>query len=484
MAAADDPANPSPRLRASRAPRPATRIERDALGDYEVPAGAYYGVHTARALANFRLLGRPSRPELVGAMAQVKAACARTNAELGYLPAAETEAILTACREVAAGRFHEWIQVDALQGGAGTSLNMNLNEVIANRAQEILGLPLGDYRRVHPIAQVNLHQSTNDVYPTALKVAAVQALDRLEPAIARLQAALQAQEHAFNGIVKMGRTELQDACPMTVGAAFGAWAEAFARDRWRVFKCKERLRVVNLGGTAIGTGLTAPRDYIFRVTDRLREETGLNLARAENLLDATQNADVYVEVSGLLKAHAVSLYKVSADLRLLASGPRTGLGELRLPPRQAGSSVMPGKVNPVICEAAAQAAMTAIGNDLMITQACQSGQLELNAFLPLVANALLETLAVLAEADLSLAAHCIEGIEVDAAHCRRQVEQSWALVTALVPALGYDQASALAAEAAATERTIRAVVLERDLLDVAALDRLLAPAAMTALGFR
>ncbi|WP_295577888.1 aspartate ammonia-lyase [uncultured Lamprocystis sp.] len=462
----------------------ATRTEHDPLGALAVPADAYYGIHTARALANFTILGRPARPELICALALVKAACARTNAELGFLPENETNAILAACREIASGQLHDWIRVDALQGGAGTSLNMNLNEVIANRAQELLGLPLGAYGRVHPIAQVNLHQSTNDVYPTALKVAATLALGRLEPAIARLQGALQAQEHACNGLVKMGRTQLQDACPTTVGAAFGAWSEAFARDRWRVFKCRERLRVVNLGGTAIGTGLTAPRDYIFRVTDRLREETGLNLARAENLLDATQNADVYVEVSGILKAHAVSLYKVSSDLRLLSSGPKAGFGELRLPPRQAGSSIMPGKVNPVICEAVGQAAMTCIGNDLMITQACQSGQLELNAFLPLVANALLETLAVLEQANLSLAEHCIDGIEVNAAHCRDQVEQSWALVTALVPVLGYDQAGEVAKEAAATGRTIRAVVLDRGLLDGATLDRLLAPAAMTALGYR
>lgn len=465
-------------------PESAERIESDPLGDCPVPADAYYGIHTARALANFDLLGRPCRPELIRAMAQVKLACARTNAELGFLPAEEAEAILAACREITAGRLHEWIRVDALQGGAGTSLNMNLNEVIANRAEERLGGALGQYRRVHPIHQVNLHQSTNDVFPTALKVAALQALDRLEQAIARLQSAFQAQEHAHEGLVKMGRTQLQDACPMTVGAAFGAWSEAFARDRWRVFKCKERLRVVNLGGTAIGTGLTAPRDYIFRVTDRLREETRLNLARAENLLDATQNADVHVEVSGILKAHAVNLYKISSDLRLLASGPRTGLAELRLPAVQAGSSVMPGKVNPVICEAAAQAAMTAIGNDTMITLACQSGQLELNAFLPLVANALLESLTVLERACLSLAERCVAGIEVDAEHCREQVERSWAVVTALVPALGYETASGIAKTAAETGTSVRTLVLEQGVLDAPTLDRLLSPAAMTALGFR
>jgi aspartate ammonia-lyase len=459
------------------------RIERDPLGVLAVPADAYYGIHTARALANFTILGRPSRPELICAMAQVKAACARTNAELGFLPEAETAAILAACREIASGGLHEWIRVDALQGGAGTSLNMNLNEVIANRAEVMLGLPLGQYRRVHPIQQVNLHQSTNDVFPTALKVAALGSLDRLEQSIARLQGAFQAREIDFNGIVKMGRTQLQDACPMTVGAAFGAWSEAFARDRWRVFKCKERLRTVNLGGTAIGTGLTAPRDYIFRVTDRLREETRLNLSRAENLLDATQNADVYVEVSGILKAHAVNLYKISSDLRLLGSGPRAGLGELRLPAMQAGSSVMPGKVNPVICEAVAQAAMTAIGNDLMIAQACQSGQLELNAFLPLVADALLETLAVLHQAALALAERCIDGIEVNREHCRDQVERSWAVVTALVPAIGYERASELARRAAETGLSIREAAVETGLLDGPTLDRLLSPAAMTALGF-
>jgi aspartate ammonia-lyase len=275
---------------------------------------------------------------------------------------------------------------------------------------------------------------------------------------------------------------LQDACPTTFGATFGAWAEAIARDRWRVFKCKERLRVVNLGGTAIGTGVTAPRDYIFRVVGALREATLLNLSRAENLLDATQNADVFVEVSGILKAHAVNLYKISSDIRLLASGPCAGLNEIRLAPVQAGSSVMPGKINPVICETVAQAAMAMIGHDAAITQACQSGQLELNAFLPLVAQSLLEGVSSLIAANAVFTDRCIAGIDVNAAEAGRQVETSWAVVTALIPALGYEEATRIAAAARSTGRTVRELARETGLIDDAELDQRLTPAAMTRLG--
>ena len=335
-----------------------------------------------------------------------------------------------------------------------------------------------------PLAHVNLHQSTNDVFPTALKVAAIALLRRLEKAIAGLQAAFQAGERKFGDVVKIGRTQLQDACPMTLGAEFSAWAEAFSRDRWRVFKCEERLRVVNLGGTAIGTGLTAPRDYIFRVVDKLREETGFGLARAENLVDATQNADAFVEVSGILKAHAVNLLKISSDLRLLASGPRTGFGELRLPARQAGSSIMPGKVNPVICEAVAQAAMLAIGNDALITMAAGAGQLELNAFLPLLAHALLQSLSVLEAACMTFRTRCVEGIEADREACAQHVERSWATVTALAPHIGYGRAAELAKRVQATGRSVVDVVVEEGILDAETVRRLLSAEAMTALGYR
>lgn len=462
-----------------------TRIETDSLGDFAVPADALYGIHTARALANFPLTGRPCAPALVRGMALVKLACARTNAALGHLDPEIGEAVAAACRELADGEagLAGAVVVDALQGGAGTSLNMNVNEVLANRAEERLGGRRGEYRRVHPLHHVNLHQSTNDVFPTALKVAAIDGLRRLEKAVAGLQTAFQARERDFAHIVKVGRTQLQDACPMTLGAECSAWAEACGRDRWRVFKCEERLRVVNLGGTAIGTGLTAPRAYIFRVADALREATGMNLARAENLVDATQNADAFVEVSGILKAHAVNLFKISSDLRLLASGPRAGLGELRLPAVQVGSSAMPGKVNPVICEAVGQAALQVMAQDQAVTLAAQSGQLELNAFLPLLAHALLGNLDLLERADTLFRARCIDGLAADAERCAELLERSHAPVTALVPALGYALAAEVAKEAQATGRTIRAVVLARGLLAPEVLDRLLSADAMTALGY-
>lgn len=460
----------------------AFRLERDLIGDMQMPAGAYYGIHTARALENFAILGRPCHPELIKAMGAVKEAAAATNRALGALEAEAAQAIRQAAQEIGRGEHHEWIRVDGLQGGAGTSLNMNVNEVVANRAAELLGLPKGRYERIHPVDHVNLHQSTNDVFPTALKVAALRLLDRLETNIARLQLELQNKEAAFAGVLKMGRTQLQDACPTTVGASFGAWAEAISRDRWRVFNCKERLRVVNLGGTAIGTGVAAPRDYIFRVAGALRDITRLNLARAENLLDATQNADVFVEVSGILKAHAVNLFKISSDIRLLASGPCAGLNEIALAPVQAGSSLMPGKINPVICEAVAQASMAMIGHDAALTQACQMGQLELNAFLPLVAQSLLDGLSGLIAANAAFADRCIATIGVNADVCGDQVERSWAVVTALVPALGYARATEIAAAARATGRTLRDLARETGLIEESELDRLLSPAAMTQLG--
>ncbi len=459
------------------------RTEIDSLGEFQVPVAALYGIHTARALINFPLTGSPCSPELIRAMALVKLACAQTNAGLGYLESDVADAIGQASTELAEGQHRDAIVVDALQGGAGTSLHMNVNEVIANRAEEILGGRRGEYHHVHPLHHVNLHQSTNDVFPTALKIAAIESLHRLEKAITALQNAFQTKEREFSGIVKVGRTQMQDACPITLGAEFSAWAEALGRDRWRIFKCEERLRVVNLGGTAIGTGLTAPRDYIFRVTEKLRELTRLGLSRAENLVDATQNADVYVEVSGILKAHAVNLFKISSDLRLLSSGPHAGFGEITLPAVQVGSSVMPGKVNPVICEAVGQAALQVMSQDMAVTLAAQSGQLELNAFLPLIAHALLGNLALLERACTIFRERCIDGVQANAARCSELLECSHAQVTALVPALGYELAADVAKQAQQTQQTIRNVVLARSLIAPQVLDRLLSADAMTALGY-
>ena len=380
---------------------PARTHRRRSLGTRALPVEARYGIHTARALENFPLAGRPVHPALARAYGEVKLACAMTNRALGAWAGdeAKADAIERACRELSEGVLAGEIVVDALQGGAGTSTNMNVNEVLANRALEILGLPHGEYARVSPLDDINLHQSTNDTYPTALRLAAIRLLHGLEKKVVALQESFQRAEKRFAHVVKVGRTEYQDAVLTTLGREMSAYAEAINRDRWRIYKCEERLRVVNLGGTAIGTGLAAPREFIFRAVEQLRELTGIGFARAENLVDATQNADVFVEVSGILKAHAVSLMKICSDLRLLSSGPDAGLGEIRLPARQAGSSIMPGKVNPVIPEAATQAAMLAMGNDSVIAAACAAGSLELNAFLPLVADCLLENLDVLARAD-------------------------------------------------------------------------------------
>jgi len=462
----------------------AFRIERDLLGELPIPAEALHGIHTQRALENFPLAQRGVHPELARAYGEVKSACTRTNRALGAWAddAVKADAIDRACRELANGDLDGFIIVDALQGGAGTSTNLNVNEVLANRALEILGQPPGGYDRVSPLDDLNLHQSTNDTFPTALRLAAIRMLQALEKNVVALQESFQKAEKKFAHVVKVGRTQFQDAVLTTLGREMSAYAEAINRDRWRIYKCEERLRVVNLGGTAIGTGLAAPRKYIFRVVDQLRELTGIGFARAENLVDATQNADVFVEVSGILKAHAVSLLKICGDLRLLASGPEAGFGEIRLPARQAGSSIMPGKVNPVIPEAVSQAAMRVIGHDATITMACAAGSLELNPFLPLVADCLLESLDLLARADDILRRHCIDGLEVDEARCRRHVENSTAAATALLPVLGYERAGEAARLAAENNRSIRDTVIAQGWLTGGEFDVLISPEAVCRLG--
>jgi len=369
-----------------------------------------------------------------------------------------------------------------LQGGAGTSTNMNVNEVLANRALQILGEPLGRYQRVSPLDDINRHQSTNDTFPTALRVAALWLLDVLEKELVALQEAFQEKEKAFASIVKVGRTEMQDAVLVTLGREMAAYAEAISRDRWRIYKCEERLRVVNLGGTAIGTGLGAPRAFIFQVVDALRDLTGLNVARAENLIEATQNADIFAEVSGILKACAVNLLKISSDLRLMSSGPEAGLGELVLPPRQAGSSIMPGKVNPVIPEAVSQASMLVVAHDTAITQACAAGSLELNPFLPLVAHSLLESLDLLTGAARILGRLCVQGLKADEKRCQAHVQASTAVVTALVSRLGYEVACAVVSKAQERACSIREVVISEGLLDEQEFAALTSPEAVCRLG--
>jgi aspartate ammonia-lyase len=458
------------------------RIEKDLLGECEVPADALYGIHTVRAVENFMLSGRRVNPGLIHAYGAVKLACVRTNRELGFFDAARADAMEQACNEMMAGGLDSHILVDALQGGAGTSTNMNVNEVLANRTLQLLGRPPGEYGFVSPLAEVNLHQSTNDTYPTALKVAAILKLRLLERELVALQEAFQQKEKEFAHIVKIGRTQMQDAVLTTLGREMSAYAEAFGRDRWRVYKCEERLRVVNLGGTAIGTGLGAPRKFIFRAVENLRSLTGLGLARAENLIDCTQNADVFVEVSGILKACASNLLKISGDLRLLSSGPDAGLGELKLPRLQAGSSIMPGKVNPVIPEAVSQAAMQVMANDQAITQAASMGSLELNPFMPLIADNLLTSLDLLSNACFLLRSRCVEGIEADEARCGGYVESSTASVTALVGLIGYKAAEEIASEASCSSKSIRSILVERGMMTVEQFDELTSAESVTRLG--
>lgn len=463
--------------------KPLMRRECDALGEMEVPAGSFYGIHTMRAIHNFAFsTGRLPEP-FIRAFGQVKQACARTNMDLGYLDPEKGQAIISVCKGLEQGGLSDHIVVDPFQGGAGTSTNMNVNEVIANCAEQLLGGNLGEYRLVHPIHHVNMHQSTNDVYPTALRVAALNLLAALESEVAKLQQVLQEKEVEFRTIVKVGRTELVDAVPMTLGMTFAAFADAAARDRWRIFKSRERLKRVNLGGTAIGTGLGAPREYVLKVTENLRHISGLPVSRAENLIDATQNMDPLVEVSGMLKAYASNLLKLASDIRLLSSGPFAGIGEIVLDPLQAGSSIMAGKINPVMPEAVTQVAVKVMGNDQTIGFAAGMGQLELNHLLPLLAHTLLESLMLLLSATIGLAARCIPGIRANQDQCLSHVAQSYALATVLVPVLGYERVERIVAAAKASGRSVQEEIIRQDIAPLGIVDTLLSPRRLCKLGF-
>ena len=444
-----------------------TRTEKDFLGERQIPADAPWGIHTARAAENFPIPGSPVPASLISAFAQVKKACALANRELGYLEESRANAITETCDLMP----HASCLLPALQGGAGTSTNMYMNEVLASGASNRCGQP------VHPIEDVNLHQSTNDVYPTAVKVAAIYGLRELAEKVEVLQGAFQQLEKKFAHIPTLGKTELVEAVPLTLGAEFGAFAEAFARDRWRTFKCEERLRVVNLGGTAIGTGLTAPRNYIFLVTDKLREVTGLGLSRGENLVDQTANADTFVEVSGIIKACAANLLKICGDLRLLHM-----TGKIKLPAVQAGSSIMPGKVNPVILESTMQIGIKVQANDFIITECASRGSLQINEFMPLLASALLESMELLGAACGMLAKHA-EGIEADEAECQRQFSQSLEIVTAFLPAIGYERATELIEAFKKTGQTDFKTYLTEELGEEV-VGKTLSPQNLMALGHR
>ncbi len=460
----------------------ATRTETDALGQMDIPASALHGIHTERALRNFPSATGPIDPDLIHAFAMVKLAALQTNRELGFFDDERFAAATKACEEMIVGELDSHFPIDTLQGGAGTSTNMNVNEVLTNRALQILGRQPGDYGYLHPLHHLNLHQSTNDTYPTALKIAAILKLQQLEEALVKLQEAFQQKEKEFSHIVKVGRTQLQDAVLVTLGREMSAYAEAFGRDRWRVYKCVERLRVVNLGGTAVGTGITAPRRYIFRAVEHLRDISGIGLARAENLIDATQNTDVFIEVGGILKACAGNLFKVANDLRFLASGPENGIGELRLPARQSGSSIMPQKVNPVIPEFVMQSAIMVMANDVALAQACSLGNLELNAFMPLIATTLLGNLNLLINACAAFKHNCIDGIAANEEVCRRQSSSSTAVATALVERLGYKTVEDLVHQAHLQGLSLRQIVIQKQLLSEEEFAELTSPESVTRLG--
>ncbi len=452
------------------------RKEKDLIGEYKVPINAYYGIHTRRAMENFDFTNYKIDFELIKSLAYVKKAAALSNYELGYLEKNKALAIIQATDEIIEGKFLEEFPVDPLQGGAGTSTNMNINEVIANRAIERLGGQKGDYTIVHPLDDVNMHQSTNDVYPTAIKIAAINLLRKLNLSIAELQGAFQEKEKEFSNILKIGRTELQEAVPITLGAEFSAFAEAISRDRWRTFKCEERLRVVNIGGTAVGTGLTVPKEYIFLVIEKLRQLTGLGLSRGENLMGETANADSFVEVSGILKAYANNLIKIANDLRLMNL-----LKEINLPELQAGSSIMPGKVNPVLLEAAMQIGYKVLSNDQIIFMACSNGSFQIVEFLPLLSFALIESLNLLIKVSLKLA-DFIKGITANKEICENSLKKSYSLITALLPLLGYDKATELV-KIAKAENIDNIFEFLKDRLGEKLVNKIFTPQVLTALGY-
>ena len=457
------------------------RIEHDLIGERAVPAAAYYGVHTLRALENFPITGTAISiyPDLVGALACVKQAAAIANSELGLLDERRATAIRLACEEVREGKLLDEFVVDVIQGGAGTSTNMNANEVIANRALEILGHARGEYQHLHPLDHVNLSQSTNDVYPTAIKIALQFGIRRLVREMVLLRKDFEAKADEFSDVLKIGRTQLQDAVPMTLGQEFSTYAVMLQEDQSRLGEAASLIREVNLGATAIGTGINAHPEYAARVTRRLSEVAGVELIVSPNLIEATQDAGSFVQLSGVLKRVAVKLSKVCNDLRLLSSGPRAGIGEINLPAVQAGSSIMPGKVNPVIPEVVNQVAFEVIGNDITVTMAAEGGQLQLNAFEPIIAHSLFKSISHLAAACRTLSERCVRGITANRERARRLLDDSTALVTALNPYIGYARSSEIAREALASGKRVYDLVLEKKLMTREDLDAILRPEVLT-----
>lgn len=457
------------------------RLETDFLGSKHIPSHAYWGVHTARAVDNFPITGQTvsQMPELVRALAHVKKAAAAANARLGIIDAARAAAINDACDDLIAGQMHDQFIVDVIQGGAGTSTNMNANEVIANRALEHMGADPGSYDLIHPNDHVNASQSTNDVYPTALRLAAWNGIEQLLAAMADLRASFERKAEEFRAVLKIGRTQLQDAVPMTLGQEFATFAIMIGEDEARLREARELITEVNLGATAIGTGINAPAGYSEIVIPLLAEFSGIPVVRAANLVEATQDTGAFVQLSGVLKRVACKLSKVCNDLRLLSSGPQAGFGDILLPARQAGSSIMPGKVNPVIPEVMNQVAFEVIGNDLMITMASEAGQLQLNAFEPIMGWALFKSTKHLANACKTLQVNCVEGIQANHSVLSKRVAESVTLVTALNPIIGYEKAAKIAKSALATGNTVAATAEQLGIMSSAEMTALLVPENLT-----
>ena len=455
------------------------RVEKDSIGTKDVPENVYYGVQSLRAAENFHITGLNMHPEIINSLAYIKKAAAITNCEAGLLDKRRTQAIVQACDEILEGKFREDFIVDPIQGGAGTSLNMNANEVIANRAIEILGGKKGDYSVVNPNDHVNCGQSTNDVIPTAGKMTSLRLLKKLKKQLLRLHSALEQKADEFDSVIKMGRTQLQDAVPIRLGQEFKAYSVAILRDLNRMDKAMDEMRTLNMGGTAVGTGLNADESYLRRIVPNLSEISGMDLVQAYDLIDATQNLDSFVAVSGAVKACAVTLSKIANDLRLMSSGPRAGFGEIHLPAKQNGSSIMPGKVNPVIPEVVNQVAFNAIGNDMTITMAAEAGQLELNAFEPIIFYCLFQSIDTIAYAVNTFVDNCVIGITANETRCRYFVENSVGIITAICPYVGYQKAAEIAKEAIKTGESVRKLIIEKGLLTKEQMDEIMDPVQMT-----
>ena len=462
---------------------PATRTESDSIGSMQIPADAYWGIHTARALENFPITRRPISvyPDLIRALARVKQAAARANKEIGVLDAPKADLIDRVCEEIVGGALRDQFVVGVIQGGAGTSTNMNTNEVIANRCLELMGHSFGEYEYFRPIDVVNRSQSTNDVYPTAIKLAMVLGLQRLLDEHKRLTESFAGKGVAFANILKVGRTQMQDAVPMTLGQEFTGFAHTLTEDFDRLSETIPWLNEINMGATAIGTGITADPRYADAVCHHLVEVTGIHMVTSPDLIEATSDAGIFMTVSGTLKRAAVKLSKICNDLRLLSSGPQAGFGEINLPARQAGSSIMPGKVNPVIPEVVNQVAFSVIGADATVTAAAEAGQLQLNAFEPVIAHSILQSIAWMTNACYTLRIHCIDGITANISRLAAQVESSVGVVTALTPYIGYAASAALAHTALTTNASIADLVVDGGLMTAEEVARVLSPSRLSGL---